>query len=294
MKASRRGIPLAVLLWALGDVGHAQGPDHAPCELSASSWCELSEEQTDFLRRGRRATEVYHRFAVAVADGFRPMGADAPAMGRHWVNFERLFDGEIDAERPEILMYAIVDGRESLVGLAYGYVARPGGDAAPPANPFHPGAWHRHSGRLDMESHRTDHVGPGLPDTRPAAREGEAGAGVSVLHAWVWVENPAGVLEPNNWALPYSRLKLSRPENATEEADRALSLASNGADFFTAREELFTGPRSSLADDRAEALRHAKAEVSAWWRARRKGPLTLSEVEWLGQVWRRLGMQSVP
>lgn len=300
MKASRRGIPLAVLLSALGDAGHTQGQDHAPCESSMSSWCGLSEGQAEFLRRGRIATEAYRRLAAAVADGFRPMGADAPAMGRHWVSFERLFDGEIDAERPEILMYAMVDGRESLVGIGFGYVAGAGEDSAPPANPFHPDAWHRHSGRLDMESHRMDHIGPGLGGAGPAAREGEAGAGVSVLHAWVWVENPAGVLEPNNWALPYSRLALSRPESTTPEADRALSLASGGADFLIARAEFFTDPGSGLTGDRAEVLRQAEtlrqaeAEVSAWWRARLYGPLTPSEVEWLGEVWRGLGPKSVP
>ena len=223
-------------------------------------------------------------------DGFRPIGADAPAMGRHWVSLARLFDGEIDAARPEILMYAVVDGRESLVGIGFGYVIGPREHAAPPASSFGPNDWHIHSGRMDMESHRMDHEGDGLLGVGSVAHEREAGAGVAVLHGWIWVENPAGVLEPNNWTLPYVRLGLTRPDNATAEADRALSLASVGADFFIARMELFRGLGSALAAAQVEALRRAEAEVGAWWLARSEGPLTSAEVEWLGHLWRRLGL----
>ncbi len=287
----RRALALAVVLSVFGRTADAQEKDAAPCEQSSPSWCGLSEKQADFLRHSRRASEKYHRLPAAVGDGFRSVGADAPAMGRHWVNILWLFDNEIDAERPEILMYAQVNGRDSLVGIGFGYAVSPGTPV--PENPFHPDDWHIHSDRLDMESHRTDHEGNALHGAGSAAHGPGASTGISVLHGWVWIDNPAGVLEPNNWTLPYIRLGLSRPEDATPEADRALSLATMGADFFITRAELFTEPGSGPAGGWAETLRRAEDEMKTWWRARPEGPLTSSEVEWLGRLWSRFGLNGL-
>ena len=287
----RRTIPLILLISVFGRTADAQEKGDGSCEQSLPSWCGLSEKQADFLHHSRRASEKYHRFEAAVGDGFRAVGADAPAMGRHWVHIERLFDSEIDAARPEILMYAEVNGRDSLVGIGFGYAVAPGKPV--PANPFHPNNWHIHSDQLDMESHRTDHEGDNLHGAGSAAHGPEASTGVSVLHGWVWTENPAGVLEPNNWTLPYIRLGLSRPEDVTPEADRALSLATMGVDFFITRAELFTELGQGPAGGWAEALRRAEDEVKTWWRARPEGPLTSSEIEWLGRLWSRFGLNGL-
>lgn len=284
---------LAVSATILGNTGYAQEQDEVPCMQSESSWCELSEEQADFLRQSRLATLPYINLTAAMADGFRPVGADAPAMGRHWVNFKRLFDGEINAAKPEILMYADVNGRDSLVGIGFGYAVGRETHASFPANPFPPDAWHRHSGSLDMESHRTDHEDGDVHDHGLATHSREAEAAVAVLHGWVWIDNPAGVLEPNNWALPYVRLGLSRPENTTPEADRALSLLSMGAEFFIVRAQLFPESGRLPSGGWAEALRGAEAEVKSWWHARPKGFLAASEVEWLAHLWKRSGLKGL-
>ena len=126
-----------------------------------------------------------------------------------------------------------------------------------------------------MESHRTDHEDGGLHNAELTPHTREAAAAVSVLHTWVWIDNPAGVLEPNNWALPYVRLGLSRPKNATPEADRALSLASMGADFFIVRADLFPESGPAPSGGWAEAFRRAEAGVSAWWPRPSRGPLGL-------------------
>ena len=290
MRARPWALAVIISLPGLSAPDGVSGQDLAPRGDPLSPSCTLSEEQCEFLRNGRRATESYHGTTAAMADGFRPVGADAPAMGRHWINLSRLFDGRIDAAKPEILTYAVVDGRETLVGVGFGYVVGPGTHTALPPNPFDPGSWHVHSGRIDMESHRMDHVGGGLHGTESVSHEQEPGHGVSVLHAWVWVENPAGMLEPNNWSLPYFRLGLSRPADARPEADRAISLASSGAAFFIERAGLFTDAGSGPAPDRAVALRAAEAEVREWWQGRPPGPLVSAEVEWLGDLWRRSGL----
>lgn len=291
MRTPHRAVPWAVLLSAFGGVGGIQAQHPASCE-SLSSWCGLSAAQAEFLLASRRAIQSYQSSTVAVADGFRPVGADAPAMGRHWISLTRLFDGEIDPARPEILMYAIKGGRETLVGIGFAYVVGSGEGNAPPQNPFEPDAWHVHSGRLDMESHRTDHEGAGVHGPEPVGH-GQSETGISVLHAWVQVENPAGVIEPNNWALPYFRMGLSRPQGATPEADRAVALASQGAGFFIDRAKLFADQGAIPAAAREKALRGAEVDVMEWWRTRPTGPLAQNEVDWLSRVWRRLGLKGL-
>ena len=286
-------IQLVVSVAILNNTAYAQEHHEVSCVQPESSWCKLSDEQAKFLRQSRLATLRYLSLTAAVADGFRPVGADAPAMGRHWVNFARLFDGEINAAKPEILMYTNVSGRDSLVGIGFGYTVGRETRASFPANPFPPDAWHRHSGSLDMESHRTDHEDGDVHDHGLATHSREAEAAVAVLHSWVWIDNPAGVLEPNNWALPYVRLGLSRPANTTPEADRALSLLSMGVEFFIARAQLFPELGPIPPGGWTEALRRAEAEVNAWWHARPEGPLASSEVAWLAGLWKRSGLKGL-
>lgn len=287
MSTCFRAVTVVLALSGSGAPDGVKGQDGAPRANPLSGSCPLTEEQCEFLHSSRRATERYHSTSSAMADGFRPVGADAPAMGRHWFNMTRLFDGRIDAERPEILTYAVVDGRETLVGLGFAYIVSPMGGTTPPKNPFDMASWHMHSGTVDLESHRIDHVGGGLHG--PAASHGRDPApGVSLLHAWVWVDNPVGLLEPNNWSLPYFRLGLSRPAAATSDTDRAVSLASSGAEFFIEHAELLGEPDSRPAV--TAALRDAATEVGEWWRGRPPGPLTPDEVEWLGNLWRHIGL----
>lgn len=78
--------------------GVARHPDHLPPEVRHD------------LRRARRATEAYRDVEVARADGYAPIGecTDDPkygAMGIHFANEERIADGRLDIEEPEILVY---------------------------------------------------------------------------------------------------------------------------------------------------------------------------------------------
>ena len=62
--------------------------------------------------------------AAAQAAGYGPFlgcvsGTQEGAMGLHYVNSELVFDGKLDAERPEALMYEMRDGRLELLGVEY-------------------------------------------------------------------------------------------------------------------------------------------------------------------------------
>ena len=58
----------------------------------------------------RDATERFHDVAVAEDEGYSLQfgcvsGSDYGAMGMHFVNFPLVMDGELDATRPEIILY---------------------------------------------------------------------------------------------------------------------------------------------------------------------------------------------
>ncbi len=233
-----------------------------------------------FLRAARDGSRRYRDASAALAEGYRPMGADAPAMGRHWVNARHLMTGTIEAERPTFLSYVSVGGRETLVGVGYAVSAGRLAEASA-AVPAPPEAWHIHAGRLSDESHKPDHDG------------GSSGAmaGVAVLHAWVWAPNPAGPLTPDNWSLPWVRLGLTPPPDAPVGASKALSLCTaEGAEYFAAQRQRFGGSSpgadtelalAALTATRGEAVTRCRALAG-------RGPEP-AEVAWLAEAW--LGLE---
>lgn len=194
-------------------------------------------QTAEFLAAAHAATARYRDPRVAIADGYRAIGPDFPGMGEHWVHPGLLVGGQLDAAHPQILEYAVLQGRRSLVGLAYTAVVR--GDEVPHAFPVSPAAWHFHSGTVDEESFVLSHIGAG--------HEHAAGPRLAVLHAWVWLENPAGVFATDNWALPYERLGLHAPPGTPVAAARALSLASGGDAYLEVLVRVLGRPDSSGA-----------------------------------------------
>lgn len=194
---------------AAGPAAHAGfgGPAHAP--------------DAEFIARARAATQRYFEPGAAAADGYRAVGPDFPAMGAHWVHPGLVIAGVFDAEQPQILSYASVAGAVRLVGVAYAIPLAEG--ESPPAFP-NEHAWHVHSGTIEEESLLRTHAGHGEAD----------GFRLAVLHAWIWLENPAGTFATDNWALSYARLGLAPPRDAPLDAARSLSLASGGDAFYLA------------------------------------------------------------
>jgi len=72
-----------------------------------------------FAECARVAAEKYQDRSKAISDGYRPIGRDFPAMGEHWIRIGLVFDGVVDATRPEVLNYVLVDGKPKLVGLGF-------------------------------------------------------------------------------------------------------------------------------------------------------------------------------
>jgi hypothetical protein len=128
----------------------------------------------------RDVTARFKDVTVAEAEGYGLQfgcvsGDDGGAMGLHYVNFPLVLDGELDATRPEIVIYEPTrDGRVRLIGADYLVLA----DAWHAKNPGPP----QLMGQLLHLFEAPNRFG--LP-------------AFYTLHVWAWKENPTGTFV--NW-----------------------------------------------------------------------------------------------
>jgi hypothetical protein len=182
-----------------------------------------SVAEAAFIDAARAATVRYRDIDVARADGYRRVGGELPSLGEHWVHSGRAIADTLDPAAPPILVYAYIDGRPVLAGVAYTRFLKPG-DAYPefPRSAAHP--WHDHNGGVDDEVLPLGHLATSAPAATGTRLR------IAVMHAWIGIENPAGLWTSDNWGLPYARLGLS-PTGGGADA-RALSLAADGEDYY--------------------------------------------------------------
>jgi hypothetical protein len=123
----------------------------------------------------RRATERFRDADEALLAGYTQMpscvsGPEAGAMGVHFVNRPLVPDGQLDAERPEALVYEPKDGRLRLVGVEYIVLAD---------------AWHAtHQGPPVLMGQHFHLVPSPNRYGNPPFYE---------LHVWAWRQNPNGM-----------------------------------------------------------------------------------------------------
>jgi hypothetical protein len=133
-----------------------------------------------FVKLVREATARFRDVRVATAEGYGLLfgcvsGPDIGAMGMHFVNGPLTFDGELDATRPEIVIYEPAsNGRLRLIGADYLVLAD---------------AWHANHESPPELMGQLFHLfeSPnrfGLP-------------AFYTLHVWAWKENPSGTFV--NW-----------------------------------------------------------------------------------------------
>jgi len=109
----RGSLLFAALPLALTGIASAQSHGHGAVRSSA-----------ELTRIVREATKPYVDANVALADGYVPSfgcvsGPQEGAMGVHFIKGELVADGELDAWKPEALLYDIVNGRARLMGVEY-------------------------------------------------------------------------------------------------------------------------------------------------------------------------------
>jgi hypothetical protein len=230
-----------------------------------------------FLEGAAAAAELYAERSEALADGFRRLGPDFPGMGEHWIQTGRIVAGELRADRPPVLCYVEIGGRPTLVGLAYTLPLS--ADELPPAEPFPMEAWHDHSGEVSEESLLLSH-----PSSVIAS---DTGFRLSMLHVWLPLDNPGGMLAQNNWRLPFLRAGIEPPREVTSQAARGLSLGSRGVAYY--RELLHWGSPDGSPDRESidRILGRLGAEVSAWIDGHR-GEVSQADAARLEAFWHTL------
>ena len=215
-----------------------------------------ARQTPDFVAQARAGASRYRDVEVARAAGYRPVGPDFPGMGRHWVHPALILRDTLDPATPPVLEYAEIAGRLTLVGVAYAKLVRGG---TPPTDlPVPPAAWHFHQGTVEEESFLRSHAG--VVHAVPA---GEREPRIAVLHAWIWLENPDGLLATDNWALPYARLGLRMPPGASQDAARALGLAAGDGGRNYVEALLRAVGRPSAVEGEALALLVARHQTAA-------------------------------
>lgn len=224
-----------------------------------------SSELERMLAEVREATVRYRDIEVASADGYIRFGnIEGPLMGEHWYHPD-LVQEPFDHRRPSTLMYATIAGERVLVGVAYTVYRRPE-DPMPEGFPGNADAWHIH----DLEE-----IAHAMTEGRPVARwlvnrrlrRGKVGGGdgrtqLTMLHAWVWLENPAFVFANEHRALPYLRAGLP-----AEYADGARLHAANGValllDTQCQREREILEKVARVEQQQGAGLRQACAHAEA-------------------------------
>jgi len=217
-----KSITLLALLTVLSTPALAQ--EHAHHASAGDS--EALRAQIEAVRA---ATERYRDHANAVKDGFRKFGQEGPLMGEHWYRRD-LVGASLDLRRPATLQYANVGGRKVLVGVAYSVYRRPG-EPLPEGFAGAEDHWHTHDvARLASAATADRPVLHWLVQRR--IEKGKVGPGgrnlLTMVHAWVWLDNPDGIFAQEQRALPYLRAGLpaawaARGDSASAEGIQLLA-----------------------------------------------------------------------
>jgi len=244
----------------------------------------------EFADAVRAATARYQDRTAAIAEGYRLIGRDFPGMGEHWINIGLVFDGRHEPTRPEFLSYVTVAGVPRLVGVAYAVPLLPG--ESPPAWPWADVTWHDHARSVEEETllphgassgHGMHPVGHGGGHDTPVGEPR-----LAMAHAWVWLPNPAGAFEADNWALPYFRLGLAPPEGAPVACAKALSLLSGGAEYLGDVIRAADHGSRSEQEVRRRALARARRSVLTILAQRPGAPLDAFQLAGLADAWKGL------
>jgi hypothetical protein len=215
---------------------------------------QTSPHDAAFIVAAKRAAAAYRTQDAAIADGFRPVGVEFPAMGEHWVSLQRVMANTIDPALPSVLIYVTIGGHATLGGVGYTKLLRKGEPL--PSSPAS-GYWHEHNGSVAEESFPLrHHMGS---DSRPGRGDELR---LAILHLWTEIPNDAGPFATDNWRLPLRRLGTVTL-SPTVDALQAIALAQDETGYFalmlrvalepTDREEAII--TRALSDHRAAAIK---------------------------------------
>jgi hypothetical protein len=191
-----------------GDAGQSRH-QHAPDIAVSFGDLQTLQEQ---IATARAATEKYQDVREALKDGYVQVTQDLPLIASHFINARYAIDGIFDPAKPEILLYAKLDGRWTLVGLSYSMPFQDT-ETAPPdgfAGPLD--AWHYHTD-LCFSGQRVISATMTAEQCRQAGGRFARNTGW-MAHLWLYLESPEGLFAHQNSLLKGSGAVLTRAELA--------------------------------------------------------------------------------
>lgn len=202
--------------------------EHDPAHTATASSSAESASLDAEVQRVRDATARYRDIDVARREGYRLFGMEGPLMGEHWYLPDAV-RRPLDLAHPSTLQYATIGGRKVLVGVAYTFYRRPD-EPVPEGFAGAGDVWHTHDvTRLARAATAERPLLRAIVDRR--IRRGRVGGGdgrtlLTMVHAWVWSENPDGMFAQSHRGLPYLRagLPASHAAGAGEDAAMGVSL----------------------------------------------------------------------
>ncbi|MGD9894993.1 MAG: hypothetical protein AB7R89_09530 [Dehalococcoidia bacterium] len=190
---------------AAGTAGQSRHQDAPDIPITAADLTALQEQ----VAAARAATEQYQDVRLALTDGYVQVTQDLPGIAAHFINARHVLDGVFDPAKPEILLYARLDGQWTLVGLSYSSPFS--GDGPPPegfAGPLD--AWHYHT-NLCFGGQRVRSAGATAEQCRQAGGRFVQNTGW-MAHLWLYLESPEGLFAHQNSLLKGSGAVLTRAE----------------------------------------------------------------------------------
>lgn len=265
MKSHRLIVLLALAALPVRTAAQEHAHSHHPPAPSTAGDARELRAQVEAVRA---ATERYRDHANAVKDGFRLFGQEGPLMGEHWYRRD-LVNQPLDLRRPSTLQYASIGGQKVLVGVAYSVYRRPG-EPLPEGFAGADDHWHTHDvARLARAATADRPVARWLVQRR--IQQGKVGPDgrnlLTMVHAWVWLDNPDGTFAEQHRALPYLRAGLPAAWAASGDSASAegIQLLAPGA----CRLEVSRMDRLARLDDhQSRALVSACEQHAAQLRAR--------------------------
>ena len=147
--------------------------NHPPGTKASTAAVEPPSQLQKELAQARAATAKYHNINKALEDGYVDIDVFIPNMGFHYLR-PALLDATFEADKPELLVYAIHPENNHLRLVAVEYAVPLALSAAPP------------EGFTGDEDHW--HMNEEF--------------GLWTLHAWVWMHNPNGLFAEFNPRVP--------------------------------------------------------------------------------------------
>jgi hypothetical protein len=203
---------------------HSHGPGAAPSGTAGTSSQSRHQDAPDVpitaadlttlqeqIATARAATEQYLDVRQALNDGYVEVTQDLPGIAAHFVNARYALDGVFDPAKPEVLLYAKLDGLWTLVGLSY--TAPFTGAETPPegfAGPLD--VWHYHTD-LCFSAQRVRSAGASAEQCRQAGGRFVKNTGW-MAHLWLYKESPEGLFAHQNSLLKGSGAVLTSAELA--------------------------------------------------------------------------------